>query len=145
MAGFEGMDDLINDLKGLSEKMIPEVARPSLKITGKAAVELAKASAPEWTGRFRRSIHVGGQTEGQSDWNPGADRNWYEDLGAEPESKDKAAIAVGSTLWYGVWAEFGGAKNPATYAVGNAVEAVDPVMVDALEFHLEKLLREAGW
>lgn len=142
--GFEGMEELIRDLEKFSDGIVEEAATPAVKMGGRAAVALARASAPRRTGRFARSIHVGGDTGGDSEWNPGGDRNWYEDLGKEEGSSTSAAVAVGSTLWYGRWVEFGGPKNPAAYPVGNAVEAVDPVVRDALEHYLDKWAGECG-
>lgn len=139
------MEELIRDLEKFSAGVVDHAAAPAVKMGGKAAVALARASAPKRTGRFARSIHVGGDTGGDSEWNPGGDRNWYEDLGAEEGSATSAAVAVGSTLWYARWVEFGGPKNAASYTVGNAVEAVDPVMREELERYLDKWAGECGF
>ncbi len=143
--GFEGMDELIRDLEKFSSGVVEQAAVPALRVGGRAAVALARASSPKRTGRFARSIHVGGDTGGDSDWNPGGDRNWYEDLGAEEGSATTAAVAVGSTLWYGRWVEFGGPHNAAAYPVGNAVEAVDPVVRGALEEKLDEWAGQCGF
>lgn len=141
--GFEGMDELIRDLERFSEGVPARAARPAVRMAGKAAVALARASAPVRTGRFARSIHVGGAADGE--WDPGGDRNWYEDLGAEESGGKSVAVAVGSTLFYARWVEFGGPRNPASYTVGNAVEAVDPVMRDALERYLDEWAGQCGF
>lgn len=143
--GFVGMEELIRDLEKFSAGVVEHAAVPAVKVGGRAAVSLARASAPRRTGRFARSIHVGGDTGGDSEWNPGGDRNWYEDLGTEEGSETTAAVAVGSTLWYARWVEFGGPKNAASYVVGNAVEGVDPVVRDALMTHLDKWAGECGF
>lgn len=142
--GFEGLEELIRDLEKFSAGIVEQAATPAVKMGGKAAVALARASAPRRTGRFARSIHMGGDTGADAEWNPAADRNWYEDLGKEEGSSTSAAVAVGSTLWYGRWVEFGGPKNAASYTVGNAVQAVDPVVRGALEHYLDKWAGECG-
>lgn len=143
--GFEGMEELIRDLERFSEGIVEEAATPAVQMGGKAAVALARAASPVRTGRFLRSIHMGGGTAGDSEWNPGGDRNWYEDLGPEDGSPTTAAVAVGTTLWYARWVEFGGPRNPAAYPVGNAVEAVDPVVKDALIHYLDKWAGACGF
>lgn len=143
--GFDGMEELIRDLEKFNDGILEQAARPALKVGGRAAVALARASAPKRTGRFARSIHVGGDTGGDAEWNPGGDRNWYEDLGKAEEGATSVAVAVGTTLWYARWVEFGGPKNPARYPVGNAVEAVDPVVRDALEQYLDRWASECGF
>jgi len=141
--GFEGMDELIRDLERFSAGIVEQAARPAVAMGGKAAVALARASAPVRTGRFARSIHVGGAADGE--WDPGADRNWYEDLGKEDGSATSAAVSVGSTLFYARWVEYGGPRNAASYTVGNAVEAVDPVVRGALEHYLAEWAGRCGF
>ncbi len=143
--GFEGMDALIRDLEELRGRALPEAGRPAVELAGRAAVAIAKGTAPRRTGKFARSIHVGGAGEQGGDFNPGADRNWYEDMGKEEGSATSVAVSVGTTLWYAPWVEYGGPKNPASYCIGNAVDAVGPVLRDALEMFMDDLARKVGF
>lgn len=142
--GFEGMAELIGALEAFNAGVVPKAALPAVKVGGRAAVAIAQATAPRRTGRFAASIHVGGDTEGTGEWNAKAGR-WYGDLGAEPVAVNSAAVAVGSTLFYAGFVEFGGSHNPATYTVGNAIDSADPVVVDALEHYLDELAASVGF
>ena len=114
-------------------------------MAGLAAVAIAKASAPRDSGRLARSIHMGGAGDAFPDFSPGSDSNMYSDMGAEEQKGNQAVVAVGTTLFYGRWVEYGSKKNPARYFMGNAVKAIDGLFRDVLESEMDDLAREIGF
>lgn len=135
MSGFTGMDDLIRDLGELDARVIDEAAMPALRLTGRAAVEIARETSPVQTGRFRDSIHMGGEA------GPGV-----RDIGKGTQTADRGEVAVGTEIFYANFVEYGSATNPARYPVGNAVEtAAEKVMKDALVHYMDELARKVGF
>lgn len=119
-----GSDELINALTQLARRS-PERLEKALLKMGEEAVRTAKANTPQRTGRARRSIHVGGHPELSGDFAPGADRGWYGDLGNySGAAGTQTAVEIGSDLFYFVFIEYGGARNPATRPIGRAVDDV---------------------
>lgn len=136
-----GVDEMMRDLAKLAEgDVVTAVGVPALQVGGNAAVAIAQGTAPRRTGRFADSIHVeGGATQG--DWSPAAGEKSLEPPAA---TKTSVAIAVGSTLWYGRFVEFGTSKMPPRRPVGNAVDAVDQVVKDALDHYMRAWLGGLG-
>lgn len=136
-----GVDEMMRDLAKLAEgDVVTAVGVPALQVGGNAAVAIARGTAPRRSGRFAESIHVeGGATQG--DWSPAAGEKSLE---PPPATKTSAAVAVGSTLWYGRFVEFGTSKMPARRPVGNAVDAVDQVITDALDHYMRAWLGGLG-
>jgi HK97 gp10 family phage protein len=130
-----GVDELLSDLDGLSGEVLPKVGRPALKVGGRAAVVIARATAPERTGKFAESIHMAGDDA------PAGERA----LEPEPEKANTATAVVGSTLWRAHYLEYGTSKMAAYRTVGNAVEMADEVVVDALTHYMDELLRSRGF
>lgn len=136
-----GVDEMVRDLAALAEgDVLAAVGVPALQVGGNAAVAIAQGTAPRRTGRFADSIHVeGGATQG--DWSPAAGEKSLEPPAA---TKTSVAIAVGSTLWYGRFVEFGTSRQAARRPVGNAVDAVDQVVKDALDHYMRAWLGGLG-
>lgn len=153
--GFEGMEELIRDIQALGEGGAAAAEKGLLRGASEI-VGLAKGNTPVRTGRARRSIHVGGHPELSGDFNPGADRGWYGDVGNYAGSEgSQRAVEVGSDLFYFGILEEGGAIGgnrprrkgkrgqagkgrrtmPARRMLGNAV--------DAMEGRVEQYVAEA--
>lgn len=138
-----GSDELIADLRELAQRS-PEAARRALLRGAKEAVETAKANTPVRTGRARRSIHVAGHPELSGDFSPGGDSRWYGDLGKYQDAAGKETLAVelGSDLWYFVFIEDGGRRNPARRPIGRAVDDIEPRMETYVLEEMDALARE---
>lgn len=136
-----GVDEMMRDLAALAEgDVVTAVGVPALQVGGNAAVAIAQGTAPRRTGRFAGSIHVeGGATQGN--WSPAQGEASLE---PPPATKTSVAVAVGSTLWYGRFVEFGTSKAAARRPVGNAVDAVDQVITDALDHYMRVWLGGLG-
>lgn len=136
--GFVGAAQLIVDLLAFWGEM-PEVTEPAVLETAREAANAAKQNVRVWSGRHQRSIHVGGHPELTPDFSPARDKNWYKDLGRNRMDRKRLRIFVGTTLFYGYWEEFGGAKahNEANPAIRRAVEThaprLEPRLVQAVD------------
>lgn len=147
MAGVKriGSDELIADLRELARRA-PTAAQRGLLRGGEEAVKLAKSYTPERIGRARRSIHVGGHPELSGDFDPGADRGWYGDLGnyGDAGGKDVVGIELGSDLFYFRWLEDGGPHNAAARPIGRAVDDVAPRLEQFIVEEIGKTAEELG-
>lgn len=122
-----GVDEVLADLQALGgeKELLEQVGRAALEDGAAAAVEIAKATAPRRTGRFAESIAASG-AEGE-------------------ETGQGVAVVVGSELWYGRYVEFGTARMAARRPVGNAVDAVEGVIRDALDRRMAAYLDGLGF
>lgn len=123
-----GSEELVRDLRELARRS-PAAAEKGLLMAGEEAAALAKTYTPERTGRARRSIHVGGHPEISGDFDPGADRGWYGDLGNYGDAAGEGTtmgIEIGSDLFYFKYLEDGSAHNAAVRPIGRAVDEVTP-------------------
>lgn len=120
MTGFEGMDDLLDDLSAFQRKVREEVIPPALTEVGDYAVTDAKANTPVDTGELRDSIRVfTNEVRG-----------------------NRGRLAFGSTLIYAAQVEDGGSRNVARHMIGGALAKTPARLGQQLEAGLNRVLKD---
>lgn len=136
-----GVDEAQRELAAMAkgEEVLEKVGRPALRVGGEAAVALAEARSPHRSGRFAASIHMeeggaGGAASGET-----------EDLELPADTATSVGVAVGTTLFYGKFVEFGrkGERPMAgRWPVRDSIYQIEPVIEDALDHYMGEWLGE---